>query len=118
MNLPCWGQPCSQCISGVLQLRHIGVERATCVGLVVVAGIGCPEYQHHPSAALFNTAMLNSLYFMQVKAAAQTAVLVKKLRSAWVKMMDDRVKSPMTAFSDKQNEILATIVELIMDSGI
>ena len=54
---------------------------------------------------------------MQVKAAAQTAVLVKKLRSAWVKMMDDRVKSPATAFSDKQNEILATIVELIMDSG-
>ena len=55
--------------------------------------------------------------FVQVKAAAQTAVLVKKLRAAWVHMMDARVKSPLKPFSDKQNEILATIVELIMDSA-
>ena len=54
---------------------------------------------------------------LQVKAAAQTAVLVKKLRSAWVQMIDARVKSPSTPFSDKQNGILATIVELIMDAA-
>ena len=54
---------------------------------------------------------------VQVKVAAQTAVLVKQLRQAWAGMMADKVARPEGAFTDTQNRILEAIVALVCDDA-
>lgn len=55
---------------------------------------------------------------VQVKAAAQTAVLVKKLRSAWLAMMDARVKDPMAVFTKQQQVVLDVTTDLLLESDM
>lgn len=58
------------------------------------------------------------LLTVQVKAAAQTAVLVKKLRSAWLAMMDARVKDPTAVYTAQQRVILDVTIDLLLESGL
>lgn len=53
-----------------------------------------------------------------MKAAAQTAVLVKKLRSAWLAMMDARVKDPTAVFTKQQQVVLDVTTDLLLESDM
>jgi hypothetical protein len=55
---------------------------------------------------------------MQVKAAAQTAVLVKKLRSTWLAMMDARVKDPTATFTKQQQAVLDVTIDLLLENDV
>lgn len=52
---------------------------------------------------------------VQIRVAAQTAVLVKKLRLAWNGLLQDKVNQGSRAFSSAQDRIVATIVELLSE---
>jgi hypothetical protein len=53
---------------------------------------------------------------VQVKAAAQTAVLIKKLRAAWLTLMDERINNPTGAFTSHQRSVLEVISDLLHDA--
>jgi hypothetical protein len=55
---------------------------------------------------------------VQVKAAAQTAVLVKKMRNAWLAMMDARVKDPTATFTKQQQVVLDVTIDLLLESDL
>jgi hypothetical protein len=55
--------------------------------------------------------------FVQVRVAAQTAVLVKKLRAAWLQMMIDKIRKPLDPMSEAQERIRGTIVEIMTEKG-
>lgn len=52
----------------------------------------------------------------QIKVAAQTAVLVKKLRAAWVTLMDDKVLCPSAPLTETQQRILDAIISLVREA--
>ena len=50
---------------------------------------------------------------VQIRVAAQTAVLVKQLRGAWDAMMAHKVAKPNDAFTEKEREMLDIVVSLM-----
>jgi hypothetical protein len=55
--------------------------------------------------------------FVQIRVAAQTAVLVKQLRAAWLQMMIDKIRKPLDPMSEAQERIRGTIVEIMSETG-
>lgn len=52
---------------------------------------------------------------LQIRVAAQAAVLVKKLRLAWNGLLQDKVNQGSRAVSSAQDRIVETIVELLSE---
>jgi hypothetical protein len=54
---------------------------------------------------------------VQIRVAAQTAVLVKQLRAAWDDLMLRKVKAPTKPLDSKQQKVLNTIVSLVREDA-
>ena len=54
---------------------------------------------------------------VQIRVAAQTAVLVKQLRVAWDALMERKVQMPTKPLDAKQQKILDTIVSLVREDA-
>lgn len=52
---------------------------------------------------------------LQIRVAAQTAVLVKKLRLAWNRLLQDKVNQGNKGFSSAQDGIVTTIIGLLSE---
>jgi hypothetical protein len=52
---------------------------------------------------------------LQIKVAAQTAVLVRKLRAAWVTLMDEKVLRMSEPLTETQQRIVDAIVSLVRE---
>jgi len=56
--------------------------------------------------------------WLKVWVAAQTAVLVKKLRQAWTALLDAKVQRPSEPFTRGQTAIVDTLVGLLREDAL